>query len=118
MRTTQIAIFLVILNFAAVMMTMAVPGLTVDGFGAESDIQETAAYLDDRDVNQPSADEITGTFLGGGNLIERVSKIVFYGPEMLQALGMPGLLVTMFETVLVLVVAFDIYEAVSNRRLS
>jgi len=118
MRSTQIVIFLVILNFSAVMMTAAVPGLTVDGFGAESDIEETAAYLDDRDVNQPSSDEITGSFLGGANVIERISKVVFYGPEMLSALGLPRLLVTMFELVLVFVVAFDIFEAVTNRRMS
>jgi|SRR6056297_1814471 hypothetical protein len=117
MRSTNLVIFLVLLNVAAGLSGVMFPGaLDVSMSGAAIDSADTA--LSNNTVSQPSADEITGSFLNNAGILQTISNIVFRGPNMLEALGMPAIFTDGFKLVLGFVVAFDIAEAVTGRRFS
>jgi hypothetical protein len=118
MRSTNLVIFLVFLNFAAIIIGATVPVDVSIAAGGGAEIDQASADVENRDVNQPSADEITGSFLGGAGLIQNIATILFAGPNMLVNLGMPSIFRTAFMTVLTFVISFDVYEAVSGRPMS
>jgi len=118
MRSTNIVIFLVLLNVAAGVGATVAPGDVVPATGASGEIDSVADDVQNREVKRPASDELIGSFFGVGALITTIKNVVFFGPEMLRNLGAPGVLVSGFETVLVFVVAFDIAEAVTGRNLS
>ena len=118
MRSTNLILFLVFLNFAAIILSATVPIDVSIAAGGGSEIETASGDVENRDVNQPSADEITGSFLGGAGLIQNIATILFAGPNMLVNLGMPSIFRTAFMTVLTFVISFDVYEAVSGRQMS
>lgn len=117
MRSTNIVIFLVLLNVAAGLSVVMFPGqLQVEM--SSGTIDEAEGQLQTAEVSQPSADEITGSFLANAGLIQTIDNIIFRGPNMLAALGMPAIFVAGFKTVFGFVVAFDVAEAVTGRQFS
>jgi len=84
MRSTNLILFLVLLNVAAGVTTAVAPGPVAVATGADAEIQGANAALGDRQVSQPSADEITGSLLGNAGIIETIDDILFLGPNMLQ----------------------------------
>lgn len=118
MRSTNLVIFLVLLNVSAGVVATTAPVDVNVLAGGGSEIDDTAESVDNRDVNRRGTSELIGSFLGLGSLIQGIGKIIFLGPEMLRNLGAPGILITGFETVLVFVIGFDIAEAVTGRQLS
>lgn len=118
MRSTNLVIFLVLLNVSAGVVAVAAP-VDVDPLvGGQQEIDQTAGDVENRDVSRRGSGELIGSFLGLGGLLRDIGTIIFYGPEMLRNLGAPGLLVTGFETVLIFVLGFDVAEAITGRRLS
>ena len=117
MRSTNLVIFLVLLNVAAGLSGVMFPG-PLDATMSGSAIQGSEATLANDTVSQPSADEITGSFLNNAGLIRTISNIIFRGPNMLEALGMPSIFTDGFKLVFGFVVAFDIAEAVTGRDFS
>jgi len=118
MRSTNLILFLVLLNVAAGVTTAVAPGPVAVATGADAEIQGANDALGDRSVTQPSADEVTGALFGNAGIIETIDNILFLGPNMLQNLGTPAILVGGFKTVLGFVVAFDIAEAITGRQFS
>jgi hypothetical protein len=118
MRSTNIVIFLVLLNAAAGVAGAIAPTPIDPSTNIGGEVDQTSSVVADREVNQPSADEITGSFFGVGKLIQQIDGLVFAGPNMLVALGMPSLIGSAIKGVFVFVVAFDVAEAVTGRRLS
>lgn len=118
MRSTNLVLFLVLLNVSAGIIAVAAP-VDVDPLvGGQTEIKDTAGTVEDRDVSRRGSGELIGSFLGLGSLIQDIGTIIFYGPEMLRNLGAPGLIVTSFEVVLVFVLGFDVAEAITGRQLS
>jgi hypothetical protein len=118
MRSTNLVIFLVLLNVSAGIVAVASP-VDVDPLtGGDQEIDNTAGEVEDRNVSRRGSGELIGSFLGLGGLIRDVGTVIFYGPEMLRNLGAPGLLVSGFEVVLIFVMGFDVAEAITGRRLS
>jgi len=117
MRSTNLVIFLVLLNVSAGISGVMFPG-PLDATMSSSAIETTDQQLGSNNVSQPSADEVTGAFLENGNIIQQISNIVFRGPNMLEALGMPSIFVNGFKLVFGFVVAFDVAEAITGRRFS
>jgi hypothetical protein len=111
MRSTNLILFLVLLNVAAGVTTAIAPGPVAIATGADAEIQGANSALGDRQVSQPSADEITGSLLGNAGIIETIDNILFLGPTCSRTSGTPGILVGGFKVVLGFVVAFDIAEA-------
>lgn len=118
MRSTEIVIFLVLLNVATGVVAVAAPTPVNPATGGGGQIDSATGDLENRTTNQPATDEITGSFFGVGAVIQTIDGIIFHGPNMLANLGMPRIFVGGFKTVLTLVVAFDIAEAVTGRVLS
>jgi hypothetical protein len=118
MRSTNLVIFLVLLNAAAGISAAVAPAQVSVATGGGDVIEGSSSDLQDRSVNQPSSDEITGSFFGIGSIIQTIDGIIFAGPNMLQNLGLPGIIADGFKTVLVIIVAFDVGEAVTGRVLS
>jgi hypothetical protein len=117
MRSTNLVIFLVLLNVAAGFSGVMFPG-PLDVAMSDSTIQQADADLGNQNVTQPSADEVTGSILNNANIIQTIEDIIFRGPNMLEALGMPSIFTDGFKLVFGFVVAFDIAEAVTGRQLS
>ena len=117
MRSTNIAIFLVLLYSAAAISGVIFPGaLDASMTGGQIDAADTA--LSQSNVSQPSADEVTGSFLNNGNIIQNLQDIIFLGPNMLTAIGMPRIFSGGLTLVFGFVVAFDIAEAITGRVFS
>jgi uncharacterized protein YukJ len=119
MRSPNLVLFLILLNFAAIVMSGA--GVVDVGISTGSEdvinsVQDTA--IENRTQEQPAQDEIVGAFFDAGNLIQDIARIAFAGPFMLQRLGVPALITNGFITVVAFVVAFDIAEAITGRRFS
>jgi len=118
MRSTNLVIFLVLLNVSAGIIAAAAPVPVDPLVGGDKEIDDTSGDVEDRNVSRRGSGELIGSFLGLGGLIRDIGTIIFYGPEMLRNLGAPALLITGFETVLVFVVGFDVAEAITGRVLS
>jgi len=118
MRSTNLVIFLVLLNVGAGITAAVAPVPVSVATGGDDVIGETNNQLSDREVNQPSSGEITGSFFGVGSIIQTIDSILFAGPNMLENLGLPSVIADGFKTVLVLIVSFDVAEAITGRVLS
>jgi len=118
MRSTNLVIFLILLNVSAGVVAAAAPADVDVLAGGSEEIQDVNESVSDRDVNRRGSGELIGSFLGLGSLIQSIDKIIFAGPEMLRNLGMPSQFVDGFKLVFVFVVAFDVGEAITGRKLS
>jgi hypothetical protein len=119
MRSTNIVLFLLLLNLSAGVMGAAgvvdvdvgVPG------GDQIELVENTSVVD-RSQDQPSADEITGGFLDAGRFIRELRTILGTGPAMLNALGVPSVITNGLYVVLGFVLIYDAFEAFTGRVMS
>jgi len=118
MRSTNIVIFLVLLNATAGFAGVLFPTPLDPALGQDSKIENASSSLSTAEPSEPAAGEVTGSILENAGLIQTIDAIVFAGPNMLGQLGMPGIFVGGFKAVLGFVVAFDVAEVVSGREFS
>jgi len=118
MRSTNIVLFLVLLNVSVAIVAAAAPVSVTPDVGGDSEISSTQDNIEQRETNRPGSDGLVGAFFGLGSLIEQLRNIVFYGPEMFANLGVPRVITTGFQVVVGFVVAFDVAEAITGRILS
>lgn len=118
MRSTNIIIFLVLLNASAGIVAATGPTNLSPSAGASDVIVSAEGEILERETNQPSSEEIIGSFFGLGKLLQAIDGVLFSGPNMLQRLGMPLIFVAGFKTVVIFVAGFDIAEAVTGRNMS
>lgn len=119
MRSTQIVLFLVLLNGAALFVAPLLPADVQPTAGGSDEIETAGQQVND---TSPSGSEGTGVLIGGFNaalsVIESIRTVVFYGPEMLKNLGAPAAIISMAELALLFIVTFDAIEAFTGRQLS
>lgn len=123
MRSTNIIIFLICLNAAAVVTGAALgPQLGVQpSVGGDAKIDDANANITDetRDTN---AGALSGTLLGfvtvAGDVVSAIDTVIFAGPNMFISLGAPALLVDPFKVLVAFVFGFDVAEVLSGRILS
>lgn len=118
MRSTNIILFLILLNAAAGIVAATGPTNVSPSAGGSDVIVSAQGEIIDREVNQPASEEIIGSFFGVGKLLQSIDQILFAGPNMLQRLGMPALFVTGFKTAVIFIAGFDVAEAFTGRKLS
>jgi hypothetical protein len=119
MRSTNLVLFLVMLNASAGLVATISPVDVDPVTGGDEQIEQSSTELqDNRTVNRRGSGELIASFLAMTGLINTLGNIIFFGAEMLRNLGTPGILVSGFETVFIFVVAFDVAEAVTGRQLS
>jgi len=127
MRSTNIVLALVILNAVALLSGAIFPADIVMATGAEGQIESSISELRSCDegqttncaqVQQPSADEITGGFINNLGVLQAIDDIIFMGPNMLVNLGMPSIFKDGFVSVLALIVAFDLVSLFTGRDTS
>jgi hypothetical protein len=119
MRSTNIVLFLLLLNLSAGVMGAAgvvdvdvgVPG------GDQIELVEGTSVID-RQQDQPSADEVTGGFLDAGRFIRELRTILGTGPAMLNALGVPSIITNGLYVILGFVLIYDAFEAFTGRVMS
>lgn len=121
MRSTNIIIFLIALNAAALVIGSALGpafGLqpNVGGDGEISDATESS-----REQFQSSrtgvGEFVSATFMVA-NFLRSIDNIVFAGPNMLITLGAPAILIDPFKALVAVVVGIDLAEILSGRILS
>lgn len=121
MRSTQIVVFLVLLNASAAVISAGV-GAAIGvqpAVGGDSTISETAGNAESVSAsNSGQESDFVGGFLSAADFITELKNIVFFGPEMLRNLGAPNIIVDGLQSVVVFVVAFDVVEIISGRVLS
>jgi len=81
MRSTNLVIFLVLLNVSAGIVAVASPVAVDPLVGGDKEIDDTAGDVENRDVSRRGSGELIGSFLGLGSLIQDVGTIIFYGPR-------------------------------------
>jgi hypothetical protein len=118
MRSTNIILFLVLLNVAAGVTTAIAPGPVSVATGADAKIQGASSELGNGSVNEPQAGEVTGSILNNANILQTIDDVIFMGPNMLVNLGMPSIFKDGLLLVLGFVVSFDVAEAVTGREFS
>jgi len=91
MRSTNIILFLVLLNVAAGVTTAIAPGPVSVATGADAKIQGASSELGNGSVNEPQAGEVTGSILNNANILQTIDDVIFMGPNMLVNLGMPSI---------------------------
>jgi len=119
MRSTNIVLFLLLLNLSAgVMGAAGVVDVKVDVPGGDQiELVENTSVID-RSQDQPSADEITGGFLDAGRFIREMRVLLGTGPAMLNTLGVPEILTDGLYIVLGFVLIYDAFEAFTGRVMS
>ena len=119
MRSTNIVLFLLLLNFSAAIVAGA--GIAeIDPTTGQDDVLLTT-YNDsiaDRQQQQPAQEELIGSFFDSGNFIRDLDNIIFGGLNMLVNLGMPAIFATGAKTFIGFIVFIDAVEATTGRRLS
>jgi len=118
MRAPNLVIFFVLIFGVAGILPAVAPGAVALDTGEAGSIADARDDLKNQEVNQPSADEVTGSILNNGNILQTISAVLFGGPTMLRNLGMPAAFVSVMTLVLGFVLAFDIAEAVTGRDFS
>jgi hypothetical protein len=118
MRSTNIVLFLVLLNVAAGITTGIAPGPVSVATGGDDAIVGASAQLENNSVDEPAAGEVTGSILNNANILQRIDDIIFAGPNMLVNLGMPSIFKPGLLLILGFVVLFDIAEALTNAEFS
>ena len=118
MRSTQIVLFLVLMNGAAVALVPMLPGDVTPATGGGDEIDDAARQADSSAISRLPGSELIAGFFRAAGIIEDIRNVVFYGPEMLRNIGAPGALVSLFEIGIVFIVSFDVIEALTGRRLS
>ena len=109
---------MILLNASAGIVAATGPTNLSPSAGGSDVIVRAEGEIVERETNQPSSEEIIGSFFGLGKLLQSVDQILFAGPNMLQRLGMPAILVTGFKTAVIFIAGFDVAEAVTGRQLS
>jgi hypothetical protein len=118
MRSTNLILFLILLNASAGIVAATGPTNLSPSAGGSDVIVRAEGEIVERESNQPSSEEIIGSFFGLGKLLQSIDQVLFAGPNMLQRLGMPAILVTGFKTAVIFIAGFDVAEAVTGRKLS
>jgi hypothetical protein len=119
MRSTNIVLFLLLLNlFAGVMGAAGLVDVEVEVPGGDQiELVENTSVVE-RSQDQPSADEVTGGFLDAGRFIREMRIILGTGPAMLATLGVPRILTDGLFVVLGFVLIYDAFEAFTGREMS
>jgi hypothetical protein len=121
MRSTNIVLFLVALNAAALVVSSTLGpafGLAPSvGGGGQIDQVEENSRQQFESSRTGVGEFVSATFMAT-EFIQSLDDIVFAGPNMLISLGAPSILITPFKGLLVIVVGIDVAEVLSGRVLS
>jgi hypothetical protein len=120
MRSTNIVIFLILLNSMAAVVGAVVPGVApAPGGGAEIN-GTTSDARDNLEPNRQGGG--VASFIGGVisafEFLGQIQSIVFLGPTMLENIGVPAVLTGAFKLVVTAIVAIDLAELLAQYSLS
>jgi|APHM01.1.fsa_nt_gi hypothetical protein len=122
MRSTNILIFLVALNGAALALGGA--GLTADaGFaptpGGGDQIESANQTAGNIEADKGGAfDTFVGAVISAGSALTSIFSAVTAGPQMLMNLGAPAFVIVPLAAPLYILVGIDLLQVISGRDLS
>lgn len=121
MRSTQIVIFLVALNAAAIVIGGVLgPAIgiqpNVGGDGVIDDAQDSSR--NQFESSRTGVGEFVSATFMVADFLKSIDDVVFAGPNMLINLGAPPILINPFKGLIVLVVGIDVAEVLSGRVLT
>lgn len=114
----QIVIFLVLLNASAGLITASGLGAALDvnpeigGDEAVGDAQQEAEQVE---PSQGRLDTLFSLFTSTAGTMASIFKLIFYGPVMLQNLGVPAFITTFVFGAAGIVVAADVIHYLAGR---
>jgi hypothetical protein len=118
MRSTNVLVFLVLLNSAAVFAaTLPVTGDLgyAPTIGGDQQIDDAQTAGQEIQSDRSSLDQFVGGILAAANTVTTMFGVVVAGPLMLTNLGVPEALVTFVAAPLYIFVGLDILQILSGR---
>jgi len=120
MRSTNIVVFLVLLNSAAVLVGAA--GITDVGtapqIGGDAEIQAAQNEATGISTERSALDTFISGIIAAASSVQTVFAVAVAGPTLLANLGVPSSVVIFLSAPLYILVAFDILQVLSGRSLS
>lgn len=121
MRSTQIVIFLVALNAAALVVSAALGpafGLqpNIGGDGTIENAQDSSRQQ--FESSRTGVGEFVSASFMAADFLRSIDDVVFAGPNMLISLGAPPILINPFKGLIIVVVGIDVAEILSGRVLT
>jgi hypothetical protein len=120
MRSTNIVVFLVLVNSAAVL----VGSVGIADVGAAPEIGQDNTIQSAQDeafritTERSALDAFISGIIAAAGSVQTVFEVAVAGPLMLANLGVPGPVVTFLTAPLYIIVALDILQVLSGRSLS
>ncbi|WP_254544087.1 hypothetical protein [Halomarina pelagica] len=121
MRSTNIVIFLVLLNASATLLsgTGIAPALGVSPtVGGDEQIEQSEQNLQSVSTDRSALDNFIAGIISAASVLVGVFSIVIAGPLMLSNLGVPGALVAFIFAPLYFIVGLDLLQVLSGRSLT
>lgn len=120
MRSTNIVVFLVLVNSAAVL----VGAVGIADVGAAPQIGQTSEITAAQDeafsitTERSALDTFISGVIAAASSVQTIFEVAVAGPTMLANLGVPGPIVVFLTAPLYILVALDILQVLSGRALS
>lgn len=116
--STKLVIFLMLMNAAAGMMVAS--GVAEDlniqpNPGGDTRVNETKQNASQVKAGGGLGSTLFTMYSTVADTLDSIYTLAFYGPEMLENLGVPGFLTDMFNGVLTVIVGADIVYALTGR---
>lgn len=114
----QIVTFLILLNLAAGVITASGLGAALEinpEVGADEQVEAANESASQIEPSQGIRDTLFSLYTSTAGTINDVATLVFYGPFMLQNLGVPGFLTTFIFGGASVVVAADVIHYLTGR---
>lgn len=120
MRSTNIMVFLMLLNASAVLVGAI--GMTDIGYvpeiGGDDRIDQANELGKNVESDRSALDEFVGGIISAADTLRKMFGIVVAGPAMLINLGAPKAIVAFFAAPLYALVGIDILQVISGRSLT
>lgn len=120
MRSTNLVVFLVLLNASAVLVGAVGIGDvgTAPQIGGDSEIQAAQDVGTDISTDRSALDTFVSGIIAAAGSVQTIFTVAIAGPTLLANLGVPGPVVLFLSAPLYIVVALDILQVLSGRDLT
>lgn len=114
-----IVIFLVMFHASGAYMATSgfaeAAGVDIRPSGGDAVEAANQTAAEEMDPESGIADNLFGMFTSLGGTLESIFAVLFAGPLMLMSVGVPGEAMTFLYSVATILVAFDLYYALTGR---
>jgi len=120
MRSTNIVVFLVLLNSAAALVgAVGIAGVgATPQIGGVEEIDTAQQQATDISTERSALDTFISGIIAAASSVQTIFAVAIAGPSLLANLGVPGPVVLFLSAPLYIIVALDILQVLSGRSLT